>query len=147
MSGYSGVEGVVYRAWTKVLEQTESGELIVMWSAENPAQEDKERGMNPIEGFDDGWKRQNEQIVKLREREEENPQGRAKANRKSALLHLVSLLMCLQPLSPSQLSPSFSTSSPSSLPLPFPNLPSSFPAPILLSLDPRRHLQNTCTSS
>ena len=82
MSGYSGVEGVVYRAWMKILEQTESGELIVMWSPEDEKQDDKERGINPVEGFEEGWKRQNAEVVKIREREEANPQGRARVNRK-----------------------------------------------------------------
>ncbi|ORX39066.1 maintenance of telomere capping protein 1 [Kockovaella imperatae] len=97
MSGYAGVEGVVYRAWTKILEQTESGELIVMWSAEDPAQEDMERNMNPVEGFETGWKRQNEQIVKVREREEENPQGRARAN-PSVPVTTVPIFLHLQPV-------------------------------------------------
>jgi uncharacterized protein YheU (UPF0270 family) len=36
MVGYSGVEGVIYRAWVKILEQTESGELVIVWSPETP---------------------------------------------------------------------------------------------------------------
>ena len=87
LSGYSGVEGVVYRAWTRILEQTDSGELIVLWSPENEKQDEADRAINPVEGFEEGWKRQNAQIVKIREREVENPQGRSKGNRKFPWLY------------------------------------------------------------
>ena len=73
MVGYSGVEGVIYRAWVKILEQTESGELVIVWSPETPDQEDKERGINPVEGWEKGWSRQTERMDGVKKREEENP--------------------------------------------------------------------------
>lgn len=83
MVGYSGVEGVVYRAWTKILEQTESGELIIVWSPELEGQDDGERGINPIDGWDEGWKRQSSQVDAVKQREEKDPKGRSNANRAS----------------------------------------------------------------
>lgn len=83
MIGYSGVEGVIYRAWMKILEQTESGELIIVWSPETDDQDDGERSINPIEGWDEGWKRQSQEVVNIKTKEESNPKGRSKANRKS----------------------------------------------------------------
>lgn len=77
MVGYSGVEGVVYRAWTKILEQTESGELVIVWSPESEGQDDGERAINPVEGWDEGWKRQQEEIDGAKAREEKDPKGRA----------------------------------------------------------------------
>ncbi|KAL7421174.1 hypothetical protein Q5752_004059 [Cryptotrichosporon argae] len=77
MVGYGGVEGVVYRAWMHVLEQTESGELVVVWSPPKDAKGDA-RGIHPVHGWDKGWEDASVEVVALREREEENPQGRGK---------------------------------------------------------------------
>lgn len=83
MVGYSGVEGVVYRAWTKILEQTESGELIIVWSPERDEQDNGERGINPVEGWEQGWNRQSDEVDGVKKREEQNPKGRANVNRES----------------------------------------------------------------
>jgi len=83
MVGYSGVEGVVYRAWTKILEQTESGELIIVWSPESEGQDDGDRAINPVQGWEEGWKRQAEEISGAKSREEQDPKGRASKQRES----------------------------------------------------------------
>jgi hypothetical protein len=87
MVGYGGVEGVVYRAWSKILDQTESGELVIVWSPEREGQDDAERSINPIEGWEAGWKRQSEEVDKVKAREEQNPKGRLNANRKPQVEH------------------------------------------------------------
>jgi len=83
MTGYAGVEGVVYRAWTRILEQTQSGELIVIWSP-SPFTSEKEgeqqgRSINPLEGWVEGWKSALGEIEGVKGREEKNPQGRVRA--------------------------------------------------------------------
>lgn len=55
MVGYDGVEGVVYRAWNTILEQTESGELVVVWSPPEISLPN-ERSFNPIDGWEAGYK-------------------------------------------------------------------------------------------
>ena len=80
MVGYAGVEGVVYRAWTRILEQTESGELIVVWSPSpkstaQPGEEEK-RSINPLDGWDKGWERALSEMESVKAREEMNPHGR-----------------------------------------------------------------------
>lgn len=83
--GYAGVEGVVYRAWTRILEQTESGELVVVWSAPDSSEGLEERGMYPVEGWQAGWELAQKEVTAVRSREEKNPVGRGKENnRKSA---------------------------------------------------------------
>jgi hypothetical protein len=78
MVGYEGVEGVVYRAWMTILEQTESGELVVVWSP--PDQElPTERTLNPVTGWDEGWKAAQEEVKATKGREDKNPRGRARA--------------------------------------------------------------------
>lgn len=71
MVGYDGVEGVVYRAWTSILEQTESGELIIVWSAPETSLPE-ERSLNPISGWEGGWKSAQSEMVSLRDREGKN---------------------------------------------------------------------------
>lgn len=85
MVGYAGVEGVVYRAWTKILEQTESGELIIVWSPEKEGQDDGERAINPAEGWEDAWKRHDAEMGNVKGREEKDPRGRSKPS--GTLLH------------------------------------------------------------
>jgi len=87
MIGYAGVEGVVYRAWTRILEQTQSGELIVIWSP-SPLTAEKEekdggRSINPLEGWEKGWESALSEMGEVKKREED-PQGRVRtANRES----------------------------------------------------------------
>lgn len=78
MVGYEGVEGVVYRSWMTILEQTESGELVVVWS---PPEKDlpSERTLNPVSGWDEGWKGAQDEMKSITAREEKNPRGRARA--------------------------------------------------------------------
>jgi hypothetical protein len=88
MIGYDGVEGVVYRAWTRVLEQTESGELVVVWSPEGEVDgkegiEGKQRGIYPVQGWTEGCEKAGKGLEGIKAREEAKPQGRAKANRES----------------------------------------------------------------
>lgn len=76
MVGYEGVEGVVYRAWASILEQTESGELVIVWSA--PDRElPSERTLNPLNGWSEGWAVAQAETKALRAREEAKPRGRA----------------------------------------------------------------------
>jgi hypothetical protein len=80
MVGYKGVEGVVYRAWTRVLEQTESGEMVVVWSPPEGHTEEN-RGMYPVDGWKEGWGIAEKETEAVKAREEKNPQGRGKENR------------------------------------------------------------------
>lgn len=83
MLGYAGVEGVVYRAWMRILEQTESGEMIVVWSpSDDQDARGAQRSVNAIEGWDVAWKSAQEGMKAVRSREEKDPKGRAKANRR-----------------------------------------------------------------
>lgn len=75
MTGYAGVEGVVYRAWMAILEQTESGELVIVWSAPESAT-GTERGINPVDGFEKGWQVASGEIKSTKGREEKDPKGR-----------------------------------------------------------------------
>lgn len=84
MAGYAGVEGVIYRAFTKILEQTESGELIIVWSPEKEGQDDGERAINPAEGWEEAWKRQAAELGNVKSREEKDPRGRAQISRASS---------------------------------------------------------------
>jgi hypothetical protein len=88
MTGYGGVEGVVYRAWMSILEQTESGELVIVWSAPESAKDKKERGINHVDGFEEGWKVSQSEVGILKQREEKDPKGR-KQNGESGTDHLV----------------------------------------------------------
>jgi hypothetical protein len=89
MVGYQGVESVVYRAWTRVLEQTESGELVVVWSAPPEVIETK-RGMYPVQGWEIGWEAAGKEMEAIKAREENDPQGRGKEpNREWACADLV----------------------------------------------------------
>ena len=84
MAGYAGVEGVIYRAFTKILEQTESGELIIVWSPEKEGQDDGERAINPADGWEEAWKRQDAELGNVKSREEKDPRGRAQISRASS---------------------------------------------------------------
>jgi len=59
MVGYVGVEALVYRAFSKVMEQTEGGDVIVHQGAGNQSEdvEPENRQLNACEGY--------EQAVKL----------------------------------------------------------------------------------
>lgn len=81
MVGYSGVEGVIYRAWMRILEQTESGELVVVWSPPE-GEQSSERGMYPVEGWDEGWQKAEAGLQGVKAREEANPRGRLKKSGK-----------------------------------------------------------------
>lgn len=70
MVGYAGVETVVYRAWQNILEQTESGQLVIVWSPERDGQDkDEDRAINPVEGWEEGWKRQEAELGSVKNRE------------------------------------------------------------------------------
>ena len=75
MTGYAGVEGVVYRAWLAILEQTESGELVIVWSPPDSAT-GTEREINQVDGFDKGWEVASGEIKNTKGREEKDPKGR-----------------------------------------------------------------------
>jgi len=78
MTGYAGVEGVVYRAWMGILEQTESGELVIVWSppATVDGKGEGERGIHPVDGFEEGWGVAKREIGDAKGREEKEPKGR-----------------------------------------------------------------------
>lgn len=95
--GYAGVEGVVYRGWTRILEQTESGELVVVWSPPVTGSKDEsgsfpaaERSINPVSGWSAAWKSAVHEMDQIKEREEKNPKGRANTNRTCSLVDLYS---------------------------------------------------------
>ncbi|WWC73210.1 uncharacterized protein I206_107176 [Kwoniella pini CBS 10737] len=108
MLGYSGVEGVIYRAWVRILEQTESGELIIVWSpplngnekAENEEDdvEGEGRSINPVEGWDKAWEKSKVEIESVKKREEENPKGRIVAPNPQVPVTTVPIFLHLQPL-------------------------------------------------
>ncbi|OXG49092.1 hypothetical protein J010_03883 [Cryptococcus neoformans] len=99
MIGYAGVEGVIYRAWARILEQTESGELIIVWSpSPTPGDSSGEpRGINPVEGWDAAWELGKKEIAAIKAREEEKPRGRAEAKRNMPVT-TVPIFLHLQPL-------------------------------------------------
>jgi hypothetical protein len=66
MVGYDGVEGVVYRAWNSILEQTESGQLVIVWSP--PEGVPAERTFNPISGWEAGTAAAASEMDKLKAR-------------------------------------------------------------------------------
>lgn len=88
MTGYGGVEGVVYRAWMSILEQTESGELVVVWSPPDPAKDKKDRGINPVQGFAEGSKSAQSEVDGVKQREEKDPKGRKQNGQPSDLCAL-----------------------------------------------------------
>ncbi|GFZ47466.1 hypothetical protein JCM24511_05210 [Saitozyma sp. JCM 24511] len=125
MVGYQGVESVVYRAWTRVLEQTESGELVVVWSAPPQVTETK-RGMYPVQGWEIGWEAAGKEMEAIKAREEKDPQGRGKEPNPNVPVTTVPIFLHLQPLL-----------APLSIPEP----------PILLLTDPAASSATTSTSS
>ncbi|WVF65670.1 hypothetical protein IAT40_000401 [Kwoniella sp. CBS 6097] len=107
MVGYSGVEGVIYRAWVRILEQTESGELIVVWSppvttaaeGEKAAEveHDGDRSINPTEGWEKAWEKAKKEIEDVKDREDKDPRGRGKSS-PSVPVTTVPIFLHLQPL-------------------------------------------------
>ncbi|ORY26236.1 maintenance of telomere capping protein 1 [Naematelia encephala] len=98
MIGYGGVEGVVYRAWTRILEQTESGEMVVVWSPDDDeADEDVARSIRPVEGWEEGWSFSQAALEAIRVREEKDPKGRGSANANLPVT-TVPIFLHLQPL-------------------------------------------------
>ncbi|OCF31385.1 hypothetical protein I316_06990 [Kwoniella heveanensis BCC8398] len=106
MVGYSGVEGVIYRAWVRILEQTESGELIVVWSPPaavegektgSNAENDGDRSINPIDGWEKAWVKAKKEIEDAMAREEKDPRGRSKSH-PSVPVTTVPIFLHLQPL-------------------------------------------------
>lgn len=69
MVGYVGVEALVYRAFSKVMEQTEGGDVVVHQGAGNQTEdvEPENRQLNACEGY--------EQAVKLAKVKKENSQN------------------------------------------------------------------------
>ncbi|KAK8843403.1 hypothetical protein IAR55_007060 [Kwoniella newhampshirensis] len=103
MVGYAGVEGVIYRAWTRILEQTESGELIIVWSApENTSEKDAEggvgRSINPVDGWDAAFASAVKEITDVKAREDTNPQGRTRAANPTVPVTTIPMFLHLQPL-------------------------------------------------
>ncbi|WWC91330.1 uncharacterized protein L201_006273 [Kwoniella dendrophila CBS 6074] len=122
MTGYGGVEGVIYRAWIKILEQTESGELIIVWSpsstnspssaskkqvkggeeeeeeTEEQDQEGEGRNINPIEGWEKAWEISKNEIDQIQSRENENPKGRKQTPNPQVPVTTVPIFLHLQPL-------------------------------------------------
>lgn len=103
MIGYSGVETVIYRAWMRVLEQTESGEVIIIWSPSaigdgeggrddsNKSDEYGGRSINPVEGWSKAWERSEKEIEAVKSREKNDPQGRARISRTCHVSYTLSL--------------------------------------------------------
>ncbi|WVO18301.1 hypothetical protein L204_106016 [Cryptococcus depauperatus] len=99
MKGYAGVESVVYRAWSRILEQTESGELVVIWSP-SPTPGDGElgeRSINSVEGWDAAWQLTNKEIAAVKAREEEQSGDQTKHNPDFPVT-IVPIFLYLQPL-------------------------------------------------
>ncbi|WVW79220.1 hypothetical protein I302_101186 [Kwoniella bestiolae CBS 10118] len=108
MTGYGGVEGVIYRAWVRILEQTESGELIIVWSPpekESPSAEKEGEGedgegrsINPIEGWEKAWELAKREIEGVKGREERVPKGRNKSPNPQVPVTTVPIFLHLQPI-------------------------------------------------
>jgi len=97
MTGYGGVEGVVYRAWMKILEQTETGEMIVIWSPpEGSGNNGDKRNMNAIEGFEEGWKKAESEIESVKDREGKDLS--AKKENPNVPVTTVPIFLHLQPI-------------------------------------------------
>jgi hypothetical protein len=56
MVGYVGVEYVVYRAWMKIMEQVEGGDVVVRKGNEARQDDDEKRDLNVCEGFVEAMK-------------------------------------------------------------------------------------------
>ncbi|ODO01649.1 hypothetical protein I350_06473 [Cryptococcus amylolentus CBS 6273] len=101
MQGYAGVEGVIYRAWARILEQTDSGELIVIWSpAPTPGTDENEgegRSINPVEGWEAAWDLSKKEVESVKGREKENPEARARLH-PDVPVTVVPIFLYLQPV-------------------------------------------------
>ncbi|WVQ75399.1 hypothetical protein IAR50_005019 [Cryptococcus sp. DSM 104548] len=103
MEGYAGVEGVIYRSWARILEQTDSGELIVIWSpAPTPGAGGKEgagegRSINPVNGWEAAWELSQKEVEGVKGREAENPEAKARVNR-DVPVTVVPIFLYLQPV-------------------------------------------------
>ncbi|GMK59322.1 hypothetical protein CspeluHIS016_0703370 [Cutaneotrichosporon spelunceum] len=97
MVGYEGVEGVVYRAWMTILEQTESGELVVVWSPPDQALP-TERTLNPVTGWDEGWSAAQKEVKATKDREDKNPRGRAREQSDEVPVTTIPVFLQLQPV-------------------------------------------------
>lgn len=81
MKGYDGVEGVVYRAVSKIMEQTSSSDLEVFYSAppraadakEGSESEDEERSINPVEGWEEAQSKTEKMLKEIVERAATDP--------------------------------------------------------------------------
>ncbi|WWD06624.1 hypothetical protein V865_004717 [Kwoniella europaea PYCC6329] len=109
MIGYGGVEGVIYRAWVRILEQTESGELVIVWSpgekegssaekGDDDEGEGEGRSINPIEGWEKAWELAKKEIESVKGREEKDPKGRNKSPNPQVPVTTVPIFLHLQPL-------------------------------------------------
>lgn len=75
----------------RILEQTESGEVIIIWSpptshpdmSEGGDGDGEKRSINPVEGWNKAWERVESEMKAVKEREKADPQGRARISRKS----------------------------------------------------------------
>ncbi|EIW67013.1 hypothetical protein TREMEDRAFT_15245, partial [Tremella mesenterica DSM 1558] len=121
MVGYAGVEGVVYRAWLRILEQTESGELVVVWSPPE-GEKGQERGLYPVEGWDKAKEESEKEIEAVKVREEKDPRGRSKKQNPNLPVTTIPIFLHLQPLF-------------ANLPIPEPPIPTNTP-----SAEPPKHL-------
>ncbi|BEI91739.1 uncharacterized protein CcaverHIS019_0405590 [Cutaneotrichosporon cavernicola] len=97
MVGYEGVEGVVYRAWMTILEQTESGELVVVWSPPDQALP-TERTLNPITGWHEGWRAAQDEVEAAKGREDKKPRGRAREQSGDVPVTTIPVFLHLQPV-------------------------------------------------
>lgn len=103
MVGYAGVEGVVYRAWMRVLEQTESGEIVVVWSpphgVDKGESEGEKRGMNPVDGWEAAKESADREIEAVKGREDMNPKGRKSSEENPNVpVTTVPIFLHIQPL-------------------------------------------------
>ena len=70
----------MYRAWTRILEQTESGEMIVIWSPPEDSATSAERSINPIDGWEKAADMAKIEVEAVKGREEKDPKGRGRQN-------------------------------------------------------------------
>ncbi|KAH9921983.1 maintenance of telomere capping protein 1 [Epithele typhae] len=79
MQGYEGIEGLTYRALSRIMEQVEGGDLVVNRGDESrPKETNEQRDMNAVEGYEAALKLAQanlEELVKRNAKPEDTPES------------------------------------------------------------------------
>ncbi|KAF9185643.1 hypothetical protein BGZ51_002528 [Haplosporangium sp. Z 767] len=103
MIGYVGVESLVYRAFSKVMEQTEGGDVVVHQGAGTNQNEDvapEDRQLNACEGYEQAIKLAKaniEHLIKTHYAPEKYQQGSATARNPNTHASMCPVFMAIQP--------------------------------------------------